>query len=187
VGDLNADAGDQAVAWYDALRVRYRPDPVRLLLVGESPPDPRSGERRFFYAPKLASADNLYRGVASALYGQEAGFDLRDKPEVLGRMQRDGVWLIDATETPINGKPTGERRRAIREGLGRLERQCTEIEPSVGVLICHAVVFREAATRLRTAGVRVLHDAPLPFPLGNHRARFVDETREALKAAGWRA
>lgn len=187
MSDLDVDTGDDAVAWYDELRGRYRPDRVRLLLVGESPPDPRSGERRYFYAPKLASADNLYRGVASALYGQEADFNLRDKPEVLGRMQRDGVWLIDATEMPINGKPTGERRRAIREGLDRLERRCKEIDPSVGVLICHTVVFREAATLLRTAGVRVLHNAPLPFPLGNHRARFVDETREALNAAGWRA
>lgn len=185
MGDLDVTAGDEAVAWYEEFRARYRPNRVRLLFVGESPPDPRSGERRFFYSPKLASADNLYRGVATALYGQEAGFDLADKSGALARMQRDGVWLIDATETPINGKPTGERRRAIREGLGRLERQCKEIDPSVGVLICHTVVFREAATRLRTAGVRVLHDAPLPFPLGNHRARFVDETREALNAAGW--
>lgn len=33
---------------------------------------------------------------------------------------------------------------------------------------------------LRTAGVRVLHDDPLPFPLGNWRAHFVAGFRRCL-------
>jgi hypothetical protein len=33
---------------------------------------------------------------------------------------------------------------------------------------------------LRDAGVRVLHDQPLPFPLGNWRAEFVAGLRQAL-------
>jgi hypothetical protein len=33
---------------------------------------------------------------------------------------------------------------------------------------------------LRTAGITVLHDMPLPFPLGNWRAEFVRRFREAL-------
>lgn len=61
------------LAWYDELRNRYRPPDLHALLVAESPPDPGSGERRFFYSPRLA-ADNLYRGVVEAVYGDERGF-----------------------------------------------------------------------------------------------------------------
>jgi hypothetical protein len=82
-------------SWYDELRQEYRPERVRLLLVAESPPDPRKGDRRFFYAPELTT-DNLYRSVALALYGDEPAFNERDKPAVLKRLQRDGVWLVDA-------------------------------------------------------------------------------------------
>jgi hypothetical protein len=38
------------------------------LLIGESAPDARATERRFFYAPTLTAADNLFRGVVAALY-----------------------------------------------------------------------------------------------------------------------
>jgi hypothetical protein len=38
----------------------------------------------------------------------------------------------------------------------------------------------KACTSLRDAEVRVLHDQPLPFPLGNWRAEFVAGLRQAL-------
>jgi hypothetical protein len=41
-------------------------------------------------------------------------------------------------------------------------------------------VYQLAAPSLRDAGVRVLHDQPLPFPLSNWRAEFVAGTRKAL-------
>jgi hypothetical protein len=44
-------------AWYEQLRQQYRPDRLEVLLVGESPPDPGTGPRRFFYArPSAATA-----------------------------------------------------------------------------------------------------------------------------------
>jgi len=52
--------------WYEQLRDQCRPDRLEVLLIGESPPDPGAGGRRFFYAPTL-QIDNLYRGVAQAL------------------------------------------------------------------------------------------------------------------------
>jgi hypothetical protein len=52
-------------AWYEQLRQQYRPDRLEVLLIGESPPDPGAGGRRFFYAPTL-QIDNLYRGSPKA-------------------------------------------------------------------------------------------------------------------------
>jgi hypothetical protein len=175
-------ADDRALC--DDLRELHRPEQLRLLLVGESPPDPRSGARRFFYAPALGP-DNLYRGVAMALYGEEAGFDAKRKLSYLGRMRTDGVWLIDAVEDPVNALSASQRRRAIRSAVPGLIERCLELAPSVGVMICHTVVYDAVASPLREAGVRVLHDRALPFPLGNTRAAFVGGARSALSSVGW--
>ncbi len=106
-------ATDDREEWYEELRQRYRPSQLRILLVGESPPDPGADERRFFYAPTLARYDNLYRGVASALYGDDSSFRVERKEEVLQRLSADGFWLIDAVEHPINKSSTSARKRAI--------------------------------------------------------------------------
>jgi hypothetical protein len=60
-----------------------------------------------------------------------------------------------------------------------LER-CKELAPEIGVIICHGVVYEATAHRLRSAGIDVLRDSPIPFPLGDWRAEFVRRFREAL-------
>ena len=73
-------ASTGGLAWYERLREQHRPARLLLLLIGESPPDPRTGPRRFFYAPEL-TYDNLYRGVAEALYGARRDVDITNKPQ----------------------------------------------------------------------------------------------------------
>ena len=165
--------------WYEQLREQYRPDQLEVLLIGESPPDPGGGNRRFFYAPTL-QIDNLYRGVAQALYGHHPEVDLADKPAVLGRLQADGFWLIDAVDQPINHLPPGPRRAAITAAVPQLVARCRALAPRRGVFICHRVVYQLTTPSLREAGVRVLHDQPLPFPLGNWRTNFITGLRRAL-------
>jgi hypothetical protein len=165
--------------WYEQLREQYRPTHLEVLLIGESPPDPGANERRFFYAPTLR-IDNLYRGVALTLYGNDPDTDLTDKPAVLRRLQVDGFWLIDAVNQPINHLPPGPRRAAITSAVPQLVGRCRDLNPARGVIICHRVVYQLTASNLRDAGVKVLHDQPLPFPLGNWRAKFVAGLRRAL-------
>ncbi len=166
-------------SWYDELRSAYRPEHLRVLLIGESPPDPGIGARRFFYAPKL-SIDNLYRGVAQAVYGREPGFDVRAKPEILRRLQQDGFWLIDAVEQPVNKVSAPLRRESIAQAVPGLVDRCLELAPERGVVICHGLVYRLAAPELRARGVTILHREALPFPLGNWRSEFVTGMRQAL-------
>lgn len=169
-------------AWYEELRERYRPDPPRILLVAESPPDPGAGDRRFFYSPELR-ADNLYRGVAEALYGEQPGFDVRIKPAVLEQIKADGFWLVDAVDAPVNKLSSVARARAIEAAVPRLVGTCIGLAPEEGVIICHGKVWAAVSAPLRAAGVNVLHDEPLPFPLGNWRAQFVAGFRRALSTA----
>lgn len=173
------------LAWYEHLRREYQPKAIRLLLIGESPPDPGDGAHRFFYSSVLSQHDNLYRGVALALYGLGSKFDITQKASNLRRMQDDGVWLIDAIDTPVNKEANSTRRRRIRAAVPSLVSRCKELAPTIGVLICFSPVYEEAAQRLREAGVTVVHDAALPFPLGNLRAQFVEGTRLALSRTGW--
>lgn len=172
------------LAWYEELRAAYRPEVVRLLLIGESPPDPCGGMRRFFYAPVL-SYDNLYRGVIAALYGTEPSFEPRKKLDFLERLRSDGVWLIDAVEQPIDKRSMAARRRAIAAGAPSLVDRVRAVAPTVGVIICHGVVFELAAPALNASGVNVLHSHALPFPLGNCRAEFVESFRSGLAATSW--
>lgn len=49
-----------------------------------------------------------------------------------------------------------------------------------GVIVCHNPSFRVLSKPLGAAGLPLLHDLPIPFPLGNKRAQFVDGVRAVL-------
>lgn len=166
--------------WYEELREQHRPDHVRILFVGESPPDPGASRRRFFYSPTLTRHDNLYRAVALALYGEDDALDLADKAEVLRRLRDDGVWLIDVTDQQVNKLNSRARTAALRESVPAFVARVVELHPALGVVVCKAPLYALVQPPLAAAGVPVLHAEPIPFPLGNHRARFVEQVRAAL-------
>ena len=169
----------QVTAWYEQLRSKYRPNSIEILLVAESPPNPGSSQRRFFCSPALL-IDNLYRAVALAMYGQDPDFRVDAKESVLRRFADDGLWLVDAVDVPINQLSTAERHRAIKESIPSLVSKCRNAQPRRGIIICHGGVFELTGSALRAAGLRVLHEQPLPFPLGNWRERFVTRFRECI-------
>jgi hypothetical protein len=162
------------------LREKYRPKQLNVLLIGESPPDPNSGDRRFFYSPHLR-ADNLYRGVAGAAYADDALVNIRDKPATLAKLQADGFWLIDAVDLPINKQPPKQRRLAIKHAIPILIDRCAKLSPRLGVIIVHGGVYAAVEPALRASGVRVLHRSAILFPLGNFRARFIAEFQACLR------
>jgi hypothetical protein len=143
-------------------------------------PHPTLGRGRAGSSTPLPSAATTCTGVAQALYGQQPDVQLADKPAVLRRLQADGLWLIDATDQPVNHLPSTARRAAIQAAVPQLVDRCCDLAPRRGVVICHNIVYQLAAPALRDAGVTVLHDQPLPFPLGNWRAEFVAGLRRAL-------
>jgi len=170
--------------WYDKLRREWKPEPVKLLLVGESAPDPGASERRFFYAPTLDRRDNLFRGVVEALYDPiPRGSTGQPKRPWLERLQADGIYVVDLAPFPVDKLTSGARRRARRDHVAALVEQARALDPQ-GVIVCHAPTYADAAPALRAAGLTVLHDDPLPFPLGNTRARFVAGVRTALAGSG---
>lgn len=104
--------------WYEHLRSAYRPASIRVLLIGESPPEPAGAERRFFYSDKLTQHDNLFRSVALAAFGlDKVAIASIPKSNVLERMAGAGLFLIDAVDTPVNRMSQRDRQRAIQASL----------------------------------------------------------------------
>lgn len=171
------------VSWYDALRDAYRPMRVRTLLIGESAPDPGATERRFFYGPILDRRDNLFRGVVEAMFGASPGRAGDAKAPWLTRLKAEGVYLIDLVPFPVDKLPPGDRARARREHVAACMAQAGALSPG-GIIVCHAATCDVLAKPLRGAGLPLLHEERIPFPLGNHRAAFVAKVRAAL---GWGA
>lgn len=172
---------------YADLRQRYRPTHVKLLLIGESAPDPGAAEPRFFYAPTLTAADNLFRGVVLALYDHRfpRGSAGSSKVPWLERLQADGVFLIDLVPFPVNALGSGARARARRDAVPDAVESAAKLAPD-GIIVCHDPSFRVLREPLRAAGLPLLHDTPIPFPLGNKREQFADAVRSAWPQARYR-
>ncbi len=170
-------------AWYSSLRAQWKPDHVRLLLIGESAPDDGGDptNRRFFYADHLTGKDNLFRAVVHALY-DEPSLDSRmtDKRHWLARLQQDGVFLIDLVPYPINGNDmTTSRARARRDHAEECADRAAALNPD-GIIVCHGPSFKVLRAPLLARGLPLLHEEPIPFPLGNWRAQFVEQFRVAM-------
>lgn len=167
-------------AWYERLRQQWKPAKVRLLLVAESVPNPiaTEAERRFFYAPTVSRADNLFRGVALGLYGEKLHTG-QDRAPLLSRLQDDGVWLIDLAPFPVNHLSSGDRRRALKANAPSRVREILELNPD-GIVICHTPSFKVLAPELTAAAAPLLHEQPIPFPLGNYREAFAAALRTAV-------
>lgn len=167
--------------WYQALRQRWKPEKVRLLLIGESPPDDGGDitKRRFFYAEELSESDLLFRGVADALCdsGKLTKGDL--KTPWHQRLQDQGVYLIDLASVPVNALSTSARNKVLRESVDGCVQRVSDLAPD-GIVICHTPSFKVLAEPLRAASLPLLHNSPIPFPMGNKRTEFVGKLRAAV-------
>jgi len=170
--------------WYSQLREQWRPKNVRLLLIGESVPDDGGdpANRRFFYSSVLTGRDTLFRGVVHALYGvRHLDSRVDTKQPWLERLRADGVFLIDLIPYPVNG-PDKKRLRAQarRENAVGCADRVGALRPE-GIIVCHGPSFKVLRAPLHNVKAPLLHEAPIPFPLGNWREAFVEGFHAALE------
>jgi hypothetical protein len=168
---------------YSTARRRYLPsNGVKVLFIGESAPNPRASDVRFFYHPVLRSKDNLFRGLILALYDADKhALASAPKTQWLNRFRGDGYYLDDLCPEPVNHLGTSERSQARRAAVPSLIRRISKLSPR-GIVICHTPTYRDIAEPLRANNLPVLHRAPIPFPLGNYRTGFAYAVRAALSS-----
>lgn len=170
--------------WYSQLREVWKPSHVRLLLIAESAPDDGGdpSRRRFFYSERLGP-DNLFRGVVAAMYGVTS-HDLaqRGRRPWLERLHQDGFYLVDLVPHPVNASQAHLRRRRA-EYVNDCVQRASELNPD-GVIVVKKDLYPLLQGPIRAAGLTLLHDSGIAFPLGNTRGEFITEfntARERLR------
>jgi hypothetical protein len=172
--------GIRASSPAERTRRDYRPNEVRVLFIGESPP---AGGTFFHYANS-----KLYDATREAF---EAAIPaLRRADDFLEAFKRLGCYVEDLSPVPVNHLDLKDRkqrrqRRALRaEGIKPLARRMRlRPPPVVAPVVLDMVNTGDIAETLRLAGHVDVERADLPFP-GRHRDRYVNELTAHVRA--WR-
>lgn len=172
--DRLAEPGpDDVASGIDALRSKYRPATVSLLLVGESSP---AGGTHFYRADS-----NLFRAVHAA-YAEALGETTVPDGEAFLRFFSDrGGWLVDLVDRPVNRIPGRPRKDHVDAGIEGLRGTLVKTRPQRIVVIKSSVAgaVRQAA---RLAGFDDARIDVLPFPLYQWRRTFIDQLAAILRA-----
>jgi hypothetical protein len=149
----------------EAERLRFRPDRIRTLFVGESAP--LSGD--FFYF----GGTNMTCFMRKVL-APEATSDL----DFLDGFKARGWYLDDLVLIPVNGMTPRERRAHRLRSQSSLAARIAEYQPLAIVTLLRGIrkVVEDAA---RDAGSKAdLHG--VPFPGNSHQNRFLEEMAQLL-------
>lgn len=149
--------------------------PCELLMIAESAPADGGdvSARRFFYHADRLGPDNLFRGVVAAMYGTtKEDLQATGKRPWLERLRDDGFFLIDLAPFPVNALTASERRQVLREAVPACVASAATLNP-LGVVVVKADLFGILAQPLSGAGLSLLQDGPIAFPLGNTRDEFI--------------
>ena len=163
---------------------RWKPDAVKLLLVGESPP--KSGD--YFYTNPTA----LFKAVAEALCPDIARPDAACRQDVLGRLKELGVFLADMAKCAVSYRDLEklDRKRCLRLCSEHFVAEVKALEPRAIVPALKSIrpplgdILR--GTRWHP---RLVWWPELPFPnFPARRTEFIENLRRIADDLGiaWR-
>jgi hypothetical protein len=163
---------------YLAWRRRFEPQPIKLIIVAESPP--KSG--KYFYVPEGSRGEPLFAAMMQQLKATP-----EIKVEGLREFQKRGLMLVDATYEPVNDRrPDSERTRTILRDYPLLEADLLELAPdrSVPIIVIKAPLCDLLVPRLKADGFNVLNDKIRPpFPSTGQQPKFHERFDEILRSA----
>ena len=148
----------------ESLRRRFRPDRVRVLFIGESPP--ASG--RFFYRGDSA----LYRAMREAFETIDASIAGKD---FLAEFRNSGCYLIDLCPDPVDRLDRKMRRATCVAGEAPLARTIASHNPSAIATVVRSIedIVSGAAAHAGWSGP--LLNLPYPGRWSRHRSVFVNK------------
>ena len=155
----------------ERLRRRYRPDEIRLLFIGESPP--ASG--RFFYRQD----SGLYRALRDAFHALDQSIE---DDRFLECFKEAGCYLIDVCPEPVDHLAGPRRRAACLASEPALARAIAWLQPAVIAILLRSIQsnVRRAADRAGWHGPVI--DLPYPGRWIRHRQQFLRTLAPELKA-----
>ncbi|MBW6396299.1 hypothetical protein KPL78_00500 [Roseomonas sp. HJA6] len=139
----------------EALRLSFRPERVRMLMVGESAP----AGGTFFYRAN----SNAYREIRKA-FGRDGddGF--------LAWFKAQGFYLDDLVLTPINTTGRAERQSACEAGIAPLSERIRNYRPQM-VIAFKKSICREVLEAVRRSGTGAAYECT-HFPGVGQQAKF---------------
>jgi hypothetical protein len=154
---------------YQHLRHKYKPDKIRVLFVGESPP----AGGTFFY-----KADSKLYHFTQRAFSDVFGVAFEDK-RFLDWFKNICCYLADLCPTPINKKNKRERRGQWVAGVESLSKCIRAASPQAIVIVMRAIApyVNKAASK---AGVDPTRIYSLPFPSHGHQQRYFVELIQVL-------
>jgi len=172
---------------YEVTRRRYKPSHISLLLIAESPPPSAATQssRQFYRSDRIRTDDRLFTNTIWALYPETAALPEREleehKDEWLRRLQRGGIYMIEALETSQRHSVTKEQRQErIREALPQLFARVRELAAAdTRIILIKSNVFEVAAQPLKQAGFHVLNTELVDYP-GHFNQRAYRQKLAAL-------
>ncbi|HEY1056132.1 MAG TPA: hypothetical protein VGE24_13390 [Emticicia sp.] len=166
-------------ARYAKARNRYKPRQIRMVFIGEGPPDNLD---RYFYFEDIKKHDSLFLEVMGVLYPEQKKQYLasrRDtflKEELLETFQEDGYWFISLSEVPCS--LTGEPLEKYVPSL--LERLKNQIEKSTPIILIKANVYDICYAPLVANGYNVYNER-IPYPGSGQQGVFRAKFGRAVK------
>ena len=148
-------------ATLERLRRRYRPERIRLLFIGESPP--ASG--RFFYRRN----SGLYRAIRDTFRTIDPSIIDETFLEIF---RNSGCYLIDLCARPVDDLDVHSRRAACVAGEAMLTRKMRLLEPSAIVVLVKSIRnnVRRATSEAEWRGP--ILELPYPGRWAHHREIF---------------
>lgn len=95
---------ENIISYFNTCSLQYVPNKIEYLFVCESPPAfPGTTPNRFFYFPHSVQAEPLFSTIVKAVYNINYNKHTDDKKTILlNCLKRDGFYLTDAVDYPIN-------------------------------------------------------------------------------------
>lgn len=157
---------------YESVREKYKPAQVKLLLIAESPPPAPEiqSSRQFYYSERIRKDDRLFVNTIKALYPEAEDSkepELEAEKEMwLRRLQKDGVYMIEALDDSQEHEVTKKQRQErIADNLPRIMEKVKALATEeTGIILIKSNVFEVAAGPLREAGYRVLNTELVDYP-----------------------
>ena len=150
----------------EQIRRHFRPDQIRLLFVGESPPD--SG--KFFYSGNSQMAHYMKRVLGRELF--------RGAKDFFAEFKASGCYLDDLVLAPVNKSSDRFRRQACRQAIPDLADRIRDHDPRVVIALLQRIK-REVGDAVDQSGVDADFYAT-HFPGNGQQGRFESDIRNLL-------
>lgn len=172
---------------YQKIRIHYKPNRIKFLLVAESPPPSASiqSSRHFYRTDRIRHDDRLFVNTIKALYPEAAKLTEAqiepDKEKWLQKFKNDEFYMIESLPTSLPHEVTKEKRKElIKKHLPELIDNIKNlVDLDTKIVLIKSNPFEVAAGPLQKAGFNVLNKKLVDYP-GQYNQRAYREKLAAL-------